>query len=255
MSRYGIAVKRGNAEYSISSDNKSFIASHVASVFEELKNIHDADFGDISAKLDLEKMDFIPEIKPQKIEQITENQEVALDLINADSQMQKNNLSKTSNNEISESQEPLNEDIAMQFVAQDIEPTNNSDIKSDENELSFENILEDKLKNPVFEEELPAEMDLDYESVIKMKETASLVDYLIITAYYMLENEGVQSFQLKQLNAKLFKSMKLLVDRKTMRKAIEDDFIKVVSDGADGGGIAEYALTEKGKELYLNVHS
>lgn len=251
MSRYGIAVKRGKAEYSISSDNKSFIASHIAGVFAELKNISESDFADISAKLDLEKLDFIPEPQPQKFEQIAENQEIALDLIKPVQQITKNE----SSNDISEPQETLKEYVVSQLVEHDIEITANSDIKPEENEFSFENILEDKLQNPVFEEEIPAEVNFDYESVIKMKKPESLVDYLIITAYYMLENEGVQAFQLKQLNAKLFKSMKLVVDRKTMQKAIEDDFIKVVLDGADNNGIAEYALTEKGKEFYLNEHS
>ena len=88
--------------------------------------------------------------------------------------------------------------------------------------------------------------------MLKAKQPESPMDYLIITAYYMLENENIEQFQLKQLNAKLFNSMKIVVDRKTVQKAIEDGLVTVVSDGIQNDGAVEYALTRAGQEFYIN---
>ena len=118
--------------------------------------------------------------------------------------------------------------------------------------FSFENILEDKIQNPVYEEKVLSESSFDYEAIIKMKQPETLIDYLVITAYYMLENEGTEVFQLKQLNAKLFKSMKMVVDRKTMQKAVQDGLFDIVSAEIGDEGILEYSITSKGKEFYLN---
>ena len=68
----------------------------------------------------------------------------------------------------------------------------------------------------------------------------------------MLENENTDQFQLKQLNAKLFNSMNMVVDRKTIQKAIEDGLIYIVSDGIQNDGVVEYALTQAGQEFYKN---
>ena len=92
----------------------------------------------------------------------------------------------------------------------------------------------------------------NYDELLKMKQPDSSLDYLIITAYYMLENENIESFQLKQLNAKLFNSMNMVVDRKTIQKAIEDGLVTVVSDGIQNDGAVEYALTRAGQEFYTN---
>ncbi len=128
--------------------------------------------------------------------------------------------------------------------------------------FSFENILESKINNPPHMEEViqneSVEEEIsegaDYDTFIKNISAQGLEDYLIITAYYMLENEGLDKFSLKQLNQKLFTSMKLLIDRKTIQNAVENGMVQIVGEFSQDG-ITEYALTEQGRYRYINGYS
>ena len=117
----------------------------------------------------------------------------------------------------------------------------------------FDNILAQKMTDGDYLEETQKNEPKNYDELIKNVQTDNLIDYLIITAYYMLENEHLSSFQLKQLNSKLFSSMKMMVDRKTVQRAISEGLLFVVSDGSENGGIVEYALSPAGREYYLNA--
>lgn len=283
MSRYSISVKRGNSEYSISSDNKDFITSYVSKVFSDLKSKSHIAPEVSYAKLNVEKAHEAEE-KSIAQDQLVDNNTVELRPSQCEEKAQdddsyndrtdlKSESSQESFCEVGETElenEPLSsEDNQSQSDISSVEAVSGLDLeltKKEDNEehkeenkepivtegFSFENILEDKIQNPVYEEKVLSESSFDYEAIIKMKQPETLIDYLVITAYYMLENEGTEVFQLKQLNAKLFKSMKMVVDRKTMQKAVQDGLFDIVSAEIGDEGILEYSITSKGKEFYLN---
>lgn len=260
MSRYTIAVKKGNAEYSISSDSREFIVLHINKVFSELKDIPSFVAVDNIVKLDIEKSkdaihsetlnvsiepEAIAESEPVQEEQTCEEQVLSSEEEQA--------FDAIRENETASSSDSILETNAVEEDESQVEVSSVEEERSQaQDEFSFENILEDKLQTQEDNDAVPITSSFDYESIIKMKQPESLVDYLVITAYYMLENEGMETFQLKQLNSKLFKSMKMVVDRKTMQKALEDGLVDVISSGFDNDGIAEYTLTPKGREFYIN---
>jgi len=258
MSRYSIAVKRGDAQYCVSSDSKEFLVSHINKVFAELKERPESLYDNNFAKLNIEKSEPSEVNLTDKPEPVLENEPQAT-LQEPDIQTDfaepegftahAESIEPAEATEADETVETAENEKLAQPQAETVETDSNS---NETGEFSFENILEEKLQNPVYEEDKPVESSFDYESIIKMKQPESLVDYLIITAYYMLENEGRDTFELKQLNAKLFKSMKMVVDRKTMQKAVDDGLVGVISDGLDNNGIVEYSLTPRGREFYIN---
>lgn len=240
MSKYGIVVKKGIAQYSISSDNKDFITEHVAMVFKYLKQKPEVLFNDGFVKLNAVNIGAVPETKTEKPKPSIEN--TSLEPLTEDIE----NIP----DEAVASEHELAEEHSDTFEQAEINAQER--IVEETSEFSFENILENKIQNAPLGEDAPTDASFDYESIIKMKQPETLIDYLIITAYYMLENEGVETFQLKQLNARLYKSMKMVVDRKTMQKAVEEGLLDIISDISDTDGIIEYAITDKGKEFYIN---
>lgn len=283
MSRYSISVKRGNSEYSISSDNKDFITSYVSKVFSELKSKSHVAPEVSYAKLDVEKAheteeksiaqeqsvdNNTVELCPSQCEEMAQDDDLYNDRTDLKAESSQESFCEFGETELEN--EPLSsEDNQSQSDISSVEAVSGLDLeltKKENNEehkeenkepivtegFSFENILEDKIQNPVYEEKVLSESSFDYEAIIKMKQPETLIDYLVITAYYMLENEGTEVFQLKQLNAKLFKSMKMVVDRKTMQKAVQDGLFDIVSAEIGDEGILEYSITSKGKEFYLN---
>lgn len=264
MSRYTIAIKKDGAEYSISSDDKEFIALHIKKVFLELSDIPNLSPVDNIAKLDIEKANTVSQpapsnvsIEPEKnteaeqvqVEQICEEQDLVSEEEYEIKDVQEDEVVSLSN---SLSETNVVEEEAAPAEEFFLEPPVEEEQSQEQKDFSFENILEDKLQTQEEQASAPVESSFDYEAIIKMKQPESLVDYLIITAYYMLENEDMETFQLKQLNVKLFKSMKMVVDRKTMQKAIEEGLVDVVSSGSENDGITEYILTPKGREFYIN---
>ena len=282
MAKYAIQIKKGEIQYSISSDDKLFIENIIEDFFGRIKK-QTKPFEQISEpklyaektqakkseavfqtqkiqeelkdeplnQSDLqEKSQFIGASTVEKNDSINKMVKSLFDKSAEDTLMNLNksikNLKKE-DNDLSDLTDLLSPKLQHEeFSVQNIE--------SFENGFNFNSILEDKINNPVYEEVLEQKV-FNYDEFIKAKQPESLMDYLIITAYYMLENENIEQFQLKQLNAKLYNSMNLVVDRKTVQKAIEDGLLYVVSDGIQNDGAVEYALTQAGQEFYTNGHA
>ena len=173
-------------------------------------------------------------------------EDTIIDLNNSVSKEKENNAKKDEEKDLSELTGLLEPKLSQkEEINEEIQSSSLSD------DFNFDSILEDKINNPVYEE-IQEQKAFNYDEFLKTKQPESLTDYLIITAYYMLENENTEQFQLKQLNAKLFNSMNMVVDRKTIQKAIEDGLIYVVSDGIQNDGAVEYSLTQAGQEFYKN---
>lgn len=264
MAIYTIVVKRDSIQYSISSDDKDFIISHISMVFSQLKNREEKIGDAYYTKLDvapLPQKDYFSkeqEYANKKKEFLELSTLLQPDLREEKSQENENDLEQSDNNNLIDSFE---ERSITEFQAEagkvesdekneEPQPNSNADERSSNNVSSdFENILAEKINNPVYIEE----SFKSYEDIISEIKPESLLDYLIITAYYMHENENKHTFQLKQLNSKLYGSMKIMVDRKTVQKAVEDGLLTVILNADEASGVVEYALTQSGKEYYLNA--
>lgn len=244
MANYSIKIKKGDCEYSFSGNDKAFISSYIDKIL-----------GEINHKANLIESKPIPLLTAKKEE--LERRSVEIEKVKTISQPQFPTIRET---------KPLTtQEKSLADYSMLLQPTKIKEqikmpekLSQQDSEISgvleFENILEDKIKNPVYEEQ-ENKPKIDYETVIRTKNPESLIDYLVITAYYLLENENTKNFQLKQLNAKLYNSMKILVDRKTIQKAIEDKLLIIASNNIVENGAIEYALTQKGREYYINGYA
>ena len=274
MTNYSIKIIKGEIEYSLSSQDEIFVSDYIDSFFQELKKESKPFEHTIMPKLYAEKT-LTSQLQETKIQNPIEVEEKELETqtteinpqdvngLDIDEKKQEKTIdemvkslfeksaedtiininSNAKENKKDENKEDLSSLTTLLAPKYSLEETNNGD-------FNFDSILEDKITNPVYEEQETKQFN--YDELLKMKQPDSSLDYLIITAYYMLENENIESFQLKQLNAKLFNSMNMVVDRKTIQKAIEDGLVTVVSDGIQNDGAVEYALTRAGQEFYTN---
>ena len=274
MTNYSIKIIKGEIEYSLSSQDEIFVSDYIDSFFQELKKESKPFEHTIMPKLYAEKT-LTSQLQETKIQnpieveekelktQTTEINPQDVNRLDIDEKKQEKTIdemvkslfeksaedtiininSNAKENKKDENKEDLSSLTTLLAPKYSLEETNNGD-------FNFDSILEDKITNPVYEEQETKQFN--YDELLKMKQPDSSLDYLIITAYYMLENENIESFQLKQLNAKLFNSMNMVVDRKTIQKAIEDGLVTVVSDGIQNDGAVEYALTRAGQEFYTN---
>lgn len=251
MTNYSIQIKKGEIQYSVSSGDKVFISDYIDYFFKSL-NKFSKTYDEISMpKLIAEKSMTISE--PAQAQNDTEKtmNEMVKSLFDKSAEDTIKNLDETLRTKVKPEKEDLSNLTSLLSPKNNTQPEIKGSVSDD---FNFDNILKDKIKNPVFEEETPAKV-FDYDELLKSKQPESLTDYLIITAYYMLENENIETFQLKQLNAKLFNSMNMVIDRKTVQKAIEDGLVMIVSDGIQNDGAVEYALTQAGQEFYTNAHA
>ncbi len=254
MTNYSIQIKKGEIQYSVSSGDKLFISGYIDYFFKSL-NKYSKSYDEITMpKLLAEKTTSVASSvgvsQTQNEEEKTMN-EMVKSLFDKSAEETIKNLDETLKAKTKPEKEDLSE-LGSLLAPKNIIHTEETEPAN--NEFNFDSILEDKIKNPVFEEETPAKI-FDYDEFLKSRQPDSLTDYLIITAYYMLENENLETFQLKQLNAKLFNSMNMVIDRKTIQQAIEDGLLRVVSDGIQNDGAIEYALTQAGQEFYTNAYA
>lgn len=264
MTNYSIQVKKGEIQYSISSQDREFIVDYIDGFFNSLKTpasrfedvvmpklyaekiVQNDNLAPITVQNDIRNdvQESLQEEKLQKPEEKTID-EMVKSLFEKSAEDTLSNLQISGQVEEKEDLSSLTDLLTPKTIQEDVKDLNKTEV------FAFDSILEEKINNPVFEEAIESK-NFDYDELLKAKQPESPMDYLIITAYYMLENENIEQFQLKQLNAKLFNSMKIVVDRKTVQKAIEDGLVTVVSDGIHNDGAVEYALTRAGQEFYIN---
>lgn len=270
MSVYSISVKKGDLQYSIAGVDKDFVAAHIDMVFKGLKDAASG-VGDIEAtKLDIspvatleaEKYVEPVEVTESDSADVTESNNLSdLSSLLMPSENKSDNESEPETqqgqeqpllNEVSETQEEIeiNETVVIEPPVAGSGETavaGSDETYTPQSSNGFESILEEKMNN--FE----AVENVDLETVVSRVNPDTNTDYLIITAYYMTENDGAASFQLKQLNSKLYNSMKIMIDRKTVQSAIDEGLLETVFDADDN--IIRYKLTTAGREYYANINA
>ena len=117
--------------------------------------------------------------------------------------------------------------------------------------VSFEDALNDSIQNPKTEVVEKTDPASDFEEFLKSYNPESQIDYLIITALYILNVENQERFTIKQLNAKLVPLTGKPVDHAVMQEATESEYVKVVPDLTGTSEFTEYTLTEKGEGYFV----
>ena len=90
------------------------------------------------------------------------------------------------------------------------------------------------------------------EKLIENKKPSSLLEYLMIAAFYLKEYEHTERYSLKQINSKIISYTQKPIDHTVLQKAVSMNYLEVIPDFTGMGGVTEYSITEKGEEYILN---
>ncbi len=91
------------------------------------------------------------------------------------------------------------------------------------------------------------------DELIKIKAPETLMDYLLVAAYYLKHNENLDRYSLKQINAKVFPYTKKAIDHSVIQDAVTNNYFEVIPDFTEVVGVTEYAITKQGEDYFINV--
>ncbi len=110
----------------------------------------------------------------------------------------------------------------------------------------FDKILNNEMSQPSIENKnIKDEKFINY---VEAKSVIERLDFLIATAQYLAQYEGMNTFNLKHINAKLMQNFTIIVDHSILQSAISRGDITKIQQGSDDGS-SEYMLTEKGLRI------
>ena len=115
----------------------------------------------------------------------------------------------------------------------------------------FENILQDSITNPKTEVIEKKEPLSDFEEFLSTYNPESQLDYLLITALFILNKENLERFTIKQLNAKIVPLSGKPIDHAMIQEAIDENYLRVVPDLTGTSEFTEYTLTENGENYFI----
>ncbi len=119
-------------------------------------------------------------------------------------------------------------------------------------DVDFEQILEETIINPRIDLDKPNTDENELNNLFIEKQPKHDVDYLVITAFYMLHYENIMRFSIKQVNSRIVPLNHAPVTHNTIQESINHGLIEIVPDLTGLGDITEYALTQRGEEYYHN---
>lgn len=115
----------------------------------------------------------------------------------------------------------------------------------------FENILQSSITNPKTEVIEKKEPLSDFEQFLANYNPETQLDYLLITALFIMNKENLERFTIKQLNAKIVPLSGNPIDHAMIQEAIEENYIRVVPDLTGTSEFTEYTLTENGENYFI----
>ena len=118
-------------------------------------------------------------------------------------------------------------------------------------QINFEDALNDSIQNPKTEVVEKKDITSEFEEFTKSYNPETQIDYLIITALYILNVESQERFTIKQLNSKLVPLNGKPVDHALIEEAINQDLLKIVPDLTGTSEYTEYTLTEQGEGYFV----
>lgn len=115
----------------------------------------------------------------------------------------------------------------------------------------FENILQDSITNPKTEVIEKKEPISDFEQFLTTYNPETQLDYLLITALFIMNKENQERFTIKQLNSKIVPLSGKPIDHAMIQEAIDENYIRVVPDLTGTSEFTEYTLTENGENYFI----
>lgn len=118
-------------------------------------------------------------------------------------------------------------------------------------EINFEDALNESIQNPKTEVIEKVDTISEFEQHLQAYTPQNQMDYLIITAIFILNVENQERFSIKQLNSKLVPSTGKPVDHALIQESIEQGFVRIVPDLTGTSEFTEYTLTEQGEGYFV----
>ena len=119
-------------------------------------------------------------------------------------------------------------------------------------DVDFEQILEETIINPKVDLESTQSNENALDTLFVGKKPKHDIDYLVITAFYMLHFEHIIRFTIKQINSRIVPLNHPPVTHNTIQESVNHGLIEIVPDLTGLGEITEYSLTQRGEEYYHN---
>lgn len=137
-------------------------------------------------------------------------------------------------------------DIRNLVRINDITGDNKPKVEEDD----FETILENASSNPKLNLDKDLSTKNELFKLITDKNFQTQLDYLIMTAFYMLHFENITRFTIKQINARLVPINIEPINHSTIHQAVLDGYVEIVPDLTGLGDFMEYTLSTKGEDYY-----
>lgn len=115
----------------------------------------------------------------------------------------------------------------------------------------FEDVLQDSISNPKTEVIEKKEPLSEFEEFLSTYNPETQIDYLLITALFIMNKENMERFTIKQLNAKIVPLSGQPIDHAMIQEAIDENYIRVVPDLTGTSEFTEYTLTENGENYFI----
>ena len=122
---------------------------------------------------------------------------------------------------------------------------------SNAQEISFEEALNESMQNPKTEVIEKQDPKSDFEEFANTYNPESQMDYLIISASYIQNQENQERFSIKQLNSKIVPLTGNAIDHAMIQEAIEQNYIRIIPDLTGTSELTEYSLTEEGESYFI----
>ena|GEM_PF-3104785 len=90
------------------------------------------------------------------------------------------------------------------------------------------------------------------EELIDLKEPETLLDYLVVAAYYLKEIDLQDRYSLKQINSKVIKFIQKPINHAVIQEAVENNLLEVVPDYTGMADVTEYIITSEGINYLIN---
>ena len=116
---------------------------------------------------------------------------------------------------------------------------------------NFEEILQNSISNPKTEVIEKKEPLSDFEEYMSNYTPESQLDYLLITALFIINKENMERFTIKQLNAKIVPLSGKPIDHAMIQEAIDENYIRIIPDLTGTSEVTEYTLTEYGENYFI----
>lgn len=126
--------------------------------------------------------------------------------------------------------------------------------EADNNQIeNFEQILEESINNPKVDLEPSIYKDNDLYKLFNVKNPKDIKDYLIITAHYMMHNENLIHFTLKQINSRIVPIKKEAITHSIIDEVLQLNLLEIVPDLTGQSETTEYTINQTGEDYYNSL--